>query len=128
MSSSFDHLIPELRKQLTTEANDMLADKDCCRFLIARNGVIGKTVEMIGEWVEWRHNFLPTIAPKNLQMSPNFILMNPDRPDDHPFIHLVPACLHGFDREGSPIYFERRKTTRRTHNRTNGAMAERVKG
>lgn len=47
------------------------------------------------------------MPPKDLQFSPNIITCNPDPCYEHPFIHLLPACMHGFDKEGNPIYWER---------------------
>lgn len=126
--------ISQLRAAIIEEANDVLEDSDCARFLRARPGSIEKATELVNSWYEWRHTLLDPLPPDGLRFSPNIIMANPHHLPAHPYIHLLPGkiCIielfvvdnfihiicgcafsvahHGWDKDGRPLYWEKTGT------------------
>lgn len=100
-------IIQEFRSRVGKSVGDSLTDHDCLRFLRARKGSMVNAAAMAISNHQWKHSFLPPIPPRNLQFSPNIILAMPDRLSNHPYVHLLAATHHGFDKDGAPIYWER---------------------
>ena len=119
------NVIAEFRNGLDPKISSVLTERECTRFINARPKSMKKACEMATTWYEydylnyifsliifmrryeWRHSLLKPFAPSNIQYTPNVILLCPDQPYDQPHIHLTPVCHNGFDKEGSPIYWER---------------------
>lgn len=55
-------------------------------------------------WAKWRHAILAPLGQQGLSVSPNTVFFNPDAIWDHPFIHLLPGLIHGFDKEGMEAF------------------------
>lgn len=97
----------DFRTLLGEEASSQMTDFDCLRFLRARQGSFAKASTMAIERHEWKHTLGTPLPPRGLVFSPNFVLAAPDRLHTHPQKNLLGVAHYGFDKEGSPIYWEK---------------------
>ena len=99
-------LLNSFRAELDTRLSDVLTDADCSRFLVARGLNVDKAVVMVTAWWEWRNAELPgsksSVTPANI-----LVATDGDNLLTHPKRALLPHALHGEDREGRPIYWEK---------------------
>lgn len=101
-----DAMISTLRERLEPAVSAAMSHWDCVRFIRARNGDITKAKRMIDEWWEWRHTELPGahrgVTPANILRTTNdrHLLLHPQK-------ELLTHMLHGEDRHGRPIYWEK---------------------
>ena len=109
MSIVSAELISSFRSKLDDILSDALTDIDCSRFLVARSSDVDKAVTMVTAWWEWRNAELPGsksgVTPANI-----LVATANDNLLTHPSRHLLPHALHGEDREGRPIYWEKTGT------------------
>jgi hypothetical protein len=103
--------IAEIRRSLGSEddeINNEFTNYDIHRFLISRSDHVGKTVEMLKKRHEWYNRAVgakwkidnPALRPRDMG------LVATDKKDDM-FFDLFPCANRGYDREGSPIYWEK---------------------
>lgn len=99
-------LLNSFRSRLEPSLSEVLSDLDCSRFLVARGLNVDKAVVMVVSWWEWRNAELPGsksgVTPANI-----LIATANDNLLTHPSRALLPHALHGEDREGRPIYWEK---------------------
>lgn len=101
--------ITAFRNLLSPEISMSMSDPDILRFLRARGGSLSRAMEMVLAWDTWRHTIMRPMYPRSLTYSPNTIWSMPwaDHIFHHPHLDLLPVALHGFTKEGHPIYWER---------------------
>jgi hypothetical protein len=101
-----DETIATLRSRLDEPISKGMSDMDCVRFIRARSGDLTKAKDMIDKWWAWKHSELPGsqsgITPANILRTTKdtHLLLSPQK-------MLLPHLLHGEDRHGRPIYWER---------------------
>lgn len=100
----------EIRKHLSEEANALLSDHDVDRFTRARAGDITKIVNMIQKWHAWWNT--PLVGAKladidrGLKTPGDYVVWSADL-DEQVYIDMMPHSNMGYDKDGSPAYWER---------------------
>mmetsp|Transcript_15460 Transcript_15460/g.23343 ORF Transcript_15460/g.23343 Transcript_15460/m.23343 type:complete len:297 (-) Transcript_15460:81-971(-) len=96
--------IEELRGLIGEEISGYMSDHDCYRFLIARGMSMTKTVAMVRGWWQWWNSPAYKDGP-----FPSAIISaaSIEDPNEEIYTDLCPHALHGFDKSGHPIYWEK---------------------
>jgi hypothetical protein len=98
--------IQELRT-LLKEMNADYTDRDCQRFLIARNFVVAKSFEMMKKHYDWYNTPVSSYKIDNPTLRPRDMgLVETDNKNDI-FNKEFPCSNLGEDKEGHPIYWEK---------------------
>ena len=84
--------------------NSFLSDRDCMRFLRARNMNVKKAATMAHKWWEWYNT--PLQGGKGEAVSPRHILDIPEDPNEEIYRRLMPHSNMGEDKEGRCVYWE----------------------
>mmetsp|Transcript_13561 Transcript_13561/g.20355 ORF Transcript_13561/g.20355 Transcript_13561/m.20355 type:complete len:298 (+) Transcript_13561:61-954(+) len=98
-------LIHTFRSNIKTDVNQALSDNDCMRFIIARKMDTNKAAVMASEWWEWYNtplNAYNGATPANIFTMERFLDPHEELVGD-----LCPHAMHGEDKAGHPIYWEK---------------------
>lgn len=118
--------ISQLRSELDLEVHVSLSDEDLTRFLQARNFDVAAALTMVNAWKTWRNSTLlssafPDVTPSNVLSSTrvNNICNNSMYPNrfQASTIELIPHAMHGEDKLGRPIYWEKTGLISRHYNK-----------
>lgn len=99
--------IDELRKVLTPEMNNEFSDRDCERFLIARNLDIPKTFDKLKKRFDWYNAPVSSFKIDNPSLRPRDMGQTMTDAKEEIFSREFPCSNLGEDKEGHPIYWEK---------------------
>ena len=99
--------IDELRKIMSPEMNAEFSDRDCERFLIARNLDIQKSYEKLKKRFDWYNAPFTNFKIDNPTLRPRDLGHTLTDTKEEIFSREFPCSNLGEDKEGHPIYWEK---------------------
>eukprot|EP01031_Cornospumella_fuschlensis_P027297 gene27297-32969_t len=102
-------LVAQIRSALHEEINAAMNDFDICRFLVARNLNVEKSLEMINKWYVWYTTPFTDfeISPEKRALRPMDLVDGITDEKEALFGELFPFSNIGEDKQGRPIYWEK---------------------